>query len=240
MVERNTILPLEILEATVSKQGSQIIGPLSVTIGLSGCTIVIGPNGSGKTTLLRLMHGLEKARKGTVRWSGSAGNIYDRQSFVFQSPIIMRRSVLRNVSYPLEVRGWHTKDALVEAERWLLEVGLEAAAGKDARILSGGEKQKMALARALITKPDVLFLDEPSANLDGASTRDIERLVVLAQENGARIVMATHDFGQARRLADDILFLHHGKILEHGCANRFFEQPETLEAQGFLRGDILL
>ncbi len=239
-MNRPSILPLEITDAEVRIRGSRIIGPVSATIGLTGSTILMGPNGSGKTTLLRLMHGLERAKRGCVQWQESAGQIYERQSFVFQSPIILRRSVLGNIAYPLEIRGWPRKEAFAEAERWLKDVSLEGAGDRDALVLSGGEKQKLAIARALITQPDILFLDEPSANLDGASTRDIERLIMIAREKGTRIVMATHDFGQAKRLADDILFLHHGRILEHSEASRFFDNPETLEARGFLRGDILL
>jgi len=239
-VNRPSILPLEIKEAEVRIRGSRIIGPVSATLDLTGSTFLMGPNGSGKTTLLRLMHGLERAKRGRVHWQGAAEKIYERQSFVFQSPIILRRSVLGNIAYPLEMRGWKKKDAFAEAEHWLTEVGLQGVGDRDARVLSGGEKQKLAIARALITKPDILFLDEPSANLDGGSTRDIERLIMIAREKGTRIVMATHDFGQAKRLADDILFLHHGRILEHSDARRFFDNPETLEARGFLRGDILL
>lgn len=235
-----SILPLAIESAVVTKQGTRIIGPVSLTLDGVGCSILMGPNGSGKTTLLRLMHGLEKAKKGNVRWQGNKSEIYQKQSFVFQTPVVMRRSVAENIAYPLTVRGLSWKDALKEAAFWIEEVGLKDSRQKEARVLSGGEKQKLAMARALISRPEVLFLDEPSTNLDGASTFEIESLIVKAQNNGTRIVMATHDFGQARRLATDIIFMYHGSIHEHAINGDFFSGPKTEEAKAFIRGDILI
>lgn len=235
-----SILPLTVENAVVKKQGTQIIGPVSITLEGNGCSIVMGPNGSGKTTLLRLMHGLEKAKKGKVHWQGEKSEIYQKQSFVFQTPVVMRRSVAENIAYPLTVRGHSWKEALKKAAFWIEEVGLNDSINKEAHVLSGGEKQKLAMARALISKPEVLFLDEPSTNLDGASTFEIEKLIVKAQNDGTRIVMATHDFGQARRLATEIIFMHHGSIHEHAINGDFFSGPKTEEAKAFLRGDILI
>ncbi|MBL4907469.1 MAG: ATP-binding cassette domain-containing protein [Sneathiella sp.] len=236
----NSILPLVVKDACVKKRGFQIVGPLNMQLSGEGCSIVIGPNGSGKTTFLRLMHGLEKASTGLVKWNGRRPDIYARQSFVFQTPVVMRRSVHENIAYPLIIRGVKRRTALLEAEKWVTDVGLGSSAEKDANVLSGGEKQKLAIARALITKPDILFLDEPSTNLDGASTHDIEKLILKARDDGTRIVMATHDFGQARRLSTEIFFMYHGTIHEHAKNGDFFAGPKTKEAQAFIRGDILL
>ncbi|MCF8467847.1 MAG: ATP-binding cassette domain-containing protein [Sneathiella sp.] len=236
----STILPLTLDGATVRKGGQQIVGPLALTMGGVGCSIVIGPNGAGKTTLLRLMHGLERASSGSVKWALKQSEVFTRQSFVFQTPVVMRRSVIENIAYPLHVRGIDRKIAIGEAEKWIDKVGLMKSTHKDANVLSGGEKQKLAIARALITKPDVLFLDEPTTNLDGSSTQDIEKLIRRARDAGTRIVMATHDFGQARRLADEVLFMHHGIVHERAAAEIFFADPGTTEAQVFLRGDLLL
>ena len=235
-----SILPLTIDNAVVTKQGTRIVGPVSVTLEGTGCSILMGPNGSGKTTLLRLMHGLEKAKKGKVRWQGKKSEIYQRQSFVFQTPVVMRRSVAENIAYPLTVRSVSRKEALREAAFWIEEVGLKDSIHKEAQVLSGGEKQKLAMARALITKPEVLFLDEPSTNLDGGSTFEIENLITKAQNSGTRIVMATHDLGQARRLATEIIFMYHGSIHEHSINSVFFSGPKTEEARAFVRGDILI
>ena len=121
----------------------------------------------------------------------------------------------------------------------LHEVGLQDAAHLRASVLSGGEKQKLALARALVTRPEVLFLDEPTASLDGRSTREIETILAAAQAQGTKLVMATHDLGQARRIAAHVVFLLNGKIVETSAAEPFFNAPQTLAARAFLKGDIV-
>lgn len=238
MVE--TILPVELQDAIVRKGAKDIIGPLNLTFGGKGCSILIGPNGAGKTTLLRLLHGLERTTSGTITWAAKKSEAYSRQSFVFQSPVVLRRSGIENIAYPLYVRGVHKKAARAEAEKWLGYIGLRDLGHNDAPVLSGGEKQKLAMARALITTPEVLFLDEPTANLDGASTLEIERLILAAVDAGTRIIMATHDFGQARRLATEILFMYRGKIHERANADTFFDNPQSEETRKFLRGDLLV
>lgn len=235
-----SILPLALKGASVHKRGTKIVGPLTVELNGTGCSILVGPNGSGKTTFLRLMHGLEKPSSGTVRWNIPTRASFARQAFVFQTPVVMRRSVRDNIAYPLIVRGLNKSEARQEADHWIEDVGLRQSSDKDAYVLSGGEKQKLAIARALITKPDVLFLDEPTTNLDGASTHDIERLIINASNNGTRIIMATHDFGQAKRLSSEVYFMYHGAIHEHATKEDFFTNPKTLEAQAFIRGDTLL
>ncbi len=236
----SSILPLTLKAAVVRKGGVQIIGPLDFSLEGKGCSVLIGPNGAGKTTFLRLMHGLEKTRSGSVFWNAGQKEVRLRQSFVFQTPVVMRRTVRDNIAYPLLIRGRRRKEALDEADRWIEEVGLTASSQKDARILSGGERQKLALARAMITTPDVLFLDEPTTNLDGASTQEIEALILRAKEKGVRIIMATHDFGQSRRLGDEIVFLYRGQIRERGAVDDFFDHPTTDEARTFIDGDILI
>jgi tungstate transport system ATP-binding protein len=235
-----SIFPLQIRNACIKKSGAQIIGSINLELLDKGCTIVIGPNGSGKTSLLRLMHGLEKTSQGSVKWNVPHAQAYASQCFVFQTPVIMRRSVRENIAYPLIIRGERKKVAMQEADKWIENVGLEASAEKNAPVLSGGERQKLAVARALITNPKILFLDEPTTNLDGASTKEIERLVRQAQEAGTRIVMATHDFGQARRLGTDVLFMYRGQIHETSKADDFFPTPKTVEAKAFLAGEIVL
>lgn len=235
-----SLLPVTLKGACVQKGGTRIIGPLDLQLNESGCTVVMGPNGAGKTTFLRLLHGLERLSSGSMKWNAAQVDVFARQSFVFQTPVIMRRSVRENIAYPLIIRGQRRKVALAEADRLCEEVGLHQHGSQAAVALSGGEKQKLALARALITKPDVLFLDEPSTNLDGASTFEVEKLILAARESGTQIIMATHDFGQAKRLGDDVIFLHHGLLRERGSPDNFFTMPQTDEARAFLDGDILL
>ncbi len=235
----NSILPLTLKDAIVKKRGKVIVGPVTTKIGVKGFTIVIGPNGSGKTSLLRLMHGMERPREGMVTWQCSDAEAKTRQTFVFQAPIVMRRSVVDNIAYPLLVKGIPKAKALQEATRSAQAIGLGNALHLEANYLSGGERQKLAIARALITEPDVLFLDEPTTNLDGGAMKEIEDVLQSAFKSGTRIVMATHDFGQARRLATDVLFLYRGKLHETGAAKTFFKLPKSFEAQAFLRGDIV-
>ncbi|GLQ05947.1 ATP-binding cassette domain-containing protein [Sneathiella chinensis] len=240
MVEAEALFPVVLDDVSVYRKQTRVLGPLNIRFEQTGCTVLMGPNGAGKTTFLRLLHGLVRPREGKVVWALPPEQTYARQSFVFQTPIVMRRTVQDNIAYPLIVRGAGKRQGRQQADEWIDRVGLAHVAHKDAGVISGGERQKLALARALITAPDVLFLDEPSTNLDGASTRDIEALIQAVVRDGTRVFLATHDLGQARRLADNILFIHHGAILEHAECDAFFDHPATPEARSFLRGDILL
>ena len=235
----SSILPLKIEAVTVRRGGRQILGPIDWVLDGQGLTILMGPNGSGKTTFLRVMHGLERVGKGQLAWNAAAGDVRARQAFVFQTPIMMRRSVLDSIAYPLLLDGVARQKAMTEAEALAAQMGLGGLLNQPAQAISGGEKQKLALARALIRAPDVLFLDEPCANLDGRATKEIERILTEVRAGGTRIVMSTHDIGQARRLADDILFLHHGRLIETGPKAAFFDAPKTPEATAHLNGDLI-
>ncbi|APX90504.1 sulfate ABC transporter ATP-binding protein [Brevirhabdus pacifica] len=235
----SSILPLEVAGACVRKRGAHLVGPVDLTLTGKGISILMGPNGSGKTTLLRLLHGLERPATGSLRWSAPATEARQRQAYVFQTPIMMRRSVLDSIAYPMTLHGERRARAREMARDWAERVGIGHAIDRHATVLSGGEKQKLALARALIRQPDVLFLDEPCANLDGRATREIEAILTRARDEGVRIVMATHDMGQARRLADEVLFLLKGRLHSSGPADTFFSHPRTPEAKAFLNGDIL-
>ena len=235
----SSLFPLLIKNACVRKRGKTILGPINLELEHKGFTVVIGPNGVGKTTLLRLMHMLENPREGTVQWNINNEEAVTRQSFVFQTPVMMRRSVLENLLYPLKIRGVAKDERLQAAKHAITQIDLSDSANLNATFLSGGEKQKLAIARALTTKPEVLFLDEPTTNLDGRATREIETMLLAAQDQGTRIIMTTHDLGQARRLATDVLFLYRGLIHEQGKASTFFNSPQTTEARAFLIGDIV-
>ncbi len=237
MVEK--ILPLKIENASVTKRGMQILKSISLEISQGGLTVIMGPNGSGKTTLLKMMHGLEKPRQGTIHWNCDLETVRLNQSYVFQTPILLRRTTLENIIYPLRLRGISKNEAKHIAYKWIEQIKLKASANLNASLLSGGEKQKLAIARALATNPQLLFLDEPTTNLDGTSTREIETLLVEAQKSGMRIIMTTHDLGQAKRLAHDVIFLYRGAIHETGIAKTFLNHPKTNEAKAFLQGDIL-
>ncbi|PZX46170.1 tungstate transport system ATP-binding protein [Roseinatronobacter thiooxidans] len=235
-----SILPLTLEDIEIRRNGKRLLGPVSWVLDGAGISILMGPNGSGKTTFLRAMHGIERISGGRIRWAAQAPEVQQAQAFVFQAPIMMRRTVRDSIAYPLRLRGVSRAQARSAAEEWAARVGLGAALARPAMVLSGGEKQKLALARALVTAPQLLFLDEPCANLDGRATHDIEHILQDACKAGTRVVMSTHDIGQARRLADDVLFLHDGRLLETAPKDQFFTRPATPEGAAFLKGDLLL
>ena len=232
-----SILPLTLKNATAHMRGKKLVGPVSLTLAQQGFTMLIGPNGAGKTTLLRLMHGLQRCSGGHVTWAKPDAR--DQQAFVFQSPIMMRRTLRDSLAYPLRLRGMSKVAALEKATQCAGNFGLAELLESWAPLLSGGEKQKLSLARALITNPEILFLDEPCANLDGRATREIEAILQQVQAGGTRVVMSTHDMGQARRLAEDVIFMLHGTVHEQADVEPFFTSPQTPEALAFINGDIV-
>lgn len=234
-----TTLPLRLENVELRRRGKRILGPINWTLGGEGITIVLGPNGSGKTSLLRAMHGLERISDGRIEWPGGRDAARSKQGFVFQSPVLMRRSTVDCIAYPLLLDGIPKENARGKAKDMAEQVGLDGKLDLPVQVLSGGEKQKMAIARAMIRAPEVLFLDEPTANLDGSSTREIENILNKARASGTRIVLSTHDVGQARRLADDVLFLYQGRLHDSGIHSEFFDKPQTPEAQAHLNGDLL-
>lgn len=216
--------------------GVPILHGVGLAIGPGAPSVILGPNGAGKSVLLRLLHGLLAPTAGRILWAGGAGPI--RGAMVFQRPVLLRRSVAANIRYPLALAGVPRAARRARTEAALARVGLSALAARPARRLSGGEQQRLALARAAALAPEVLFLDEPSASLDPAATRQLEAIIAGIAAEGTKIVMTTHDLGQARRLAGDVVFLHRGRVLDHRPAAAFFAAPAAPEAQAFLRGEL--
>jgi tungstate transport system ATP-binding protein len=235
-----SILPLTVHEITLRRGGKAILGPVSWVLDGEGITVVMGPNGAGKTSFLRALNGLERVTQGELRWAATPEVVRARQAFVFQTPVLMRRSVVDCIAYPLLLDGVARSEARLRASDAATEVGLGHVMNQPARVISGGERQKLALARAMVREPEVLFLDEPCANLDGHSTREIEAILLAARDKGTRIVLSTHDLGQARRLADGILFLHGGRLVESGPKAVLLEAPVTAEMKSYINGDLLL
>jgi tungstate transport system ATP-binding protein len=231
------MFPLTLSNLSVRRRGKTVLGPIDLVIDQGGPMMVIGPNGSGKTTLLRVMHGIERISEGTATWAQSD---QANHGYVFQSPVVLRRSVAENLSYPLQLINTPKPQIKTAVDHWIDRIGLTKVKDGSATRLSGGERQKLAIARALIRDPDVLFLDEPCSNLDGQSTREIEALLLATAAAGTRVIMATHDMGQARRLASGLLFVMGGRIIEAGSAPDIFSAPKTAELKAFLKGDILI
>jgi tungstate transport system ATP-binding protein len=232
-------LTAQLEEVCVKRRRKTILGPITYDLNPQGITIVLGPNGAGKTTFLKVLHGVERLSSGRVKWSIPDADAQASQAYVFQSPIMMRRTVRQNLAYPLQLIGMPQAQISDRVESWAQKTGLSDALEVSAPRLSGGEKQKLALARALIREPKVVFLDEPCASLDGRSTREIEALLLKASEAGIHIIMTTHHLGQAKRLAENVIFLLDGKIQDTDVASSFFTTQRTAEANAFLAGDIV-
>jgi tungstate transport system ATP-binding protein len=236
------ILPVHTRGLVFEAGGRRLIDRIDLTLRPGVRTVIMGPNGAGKSLMLRLLHGLLQPTAGAILWGGRPADaaIRLRQAMVFQRPVLLRRSALANVAHALRARGVPRRERQQRAQQALAAAGLAALARTPARLLSGGEQQRLAIARALSLEPDVLFLDEPAANLDPASTLAIERLIRHAHQRGTKVVLVTHDLGQARRLADEVVFLHRGRIEEHTPAARFFEAPASSRARAFLEGRLVL
>lgn len=233
-------LPVVLKEVSVSAGQVPILHPISLSLEAGAPTVLIGPNGSGKTTLIRVAMGLCSPTMGLVTWGGHAQSDGERRAMVFQRPVMLRRTVAANVAFALAAAGMSRDKQPARISDLLRRVGLEDLSVRPARRLSGGEQQRLALARALASDPEILFLDEPTASLDPAATKTVEDIVRSIAACGIKIVMATHDFGQAKRLAGEIIFLVRGRIVEHAPAGHFFTSPATPEAAAFLRGDLVI
>ena len=238
--ESSGIWPVALNGVVYEAGGKRLIDDVSLTLGPGPLTCVMGPNGAGKSLLLRLIAGLIRPGGGSVRYGGAAEAAPHRIAFVFQRPVLLRRSVRANLNHALKTYG------VARAERrgriaGLLALGqLEALAERPARVLSGGEQQRLSMVRALAARPALLLLDEPTTSLDPQATAAIETLVRKVAGEGVKVVLVTHDRDQARRMADEIVFLHHGRIAGRAAATRLLGPPQSPEAQAYLAGRLLL
>ena len=233
-------LPIEFDAVTVAAGAVTILDSVSLALHAGAPTVLIGPNGSGKSTLLRVAMGLLPPTRGRVTWGGRGDVPPLRRAIVFQRPAMLRRSAAANIRFAFRAAGVPRADHARRTVELLELVGLGNLAGRAARHRSGGEQQRLALARALARDPAVLFLDEPTASLDPVATKAVEDIIRAVSDRNIKVVMATHDLGEARRLAGDIVMLHRGRITERGAATSFFDTPQTAEARAFLAGELLI
>lgn len=234
------VLPIQASGLVLARGGRRIIDNIGLAVAGGGVSVIMGPNGAGKSVLLRLLTGLIKPDSGIVTWAGGRP---DRAraplvGLVFQKPVLLRRSAQANVRYALP--GGMLADRNRRAREALARAGLKHLAHTPARLLSGGEQQRLAIVRALATDPEVLLLDEPCANLDPAATAAIEALIGDIRRRGTKILLVTHDVAQARRLADDITFIHDGRIAEQAPASEFFDNPSSDASRAYLDGRLLI
>ncbi len=234
------LLPLVARRVTFAEGGREIIHDLSFWLGSKERTVILGPNGAGKSLLLRLCHGLLKPTSGEVRWGElDVRSARRHQAMVLQRSVLLRRSVEGNLNHVLGIKGVARRERPAMVRAALEQARLGHLASRPARTLSGGEQQRLAVARACILAPRVLLLDEPTSNLDPGSVRSVEEMVCAVGATGTKILMTTHDIAQARRLAADVMFLHKGRLLEHSAAAEFFVKPRNQLAERFLNGELV-
>ena len=229
----SSLLPLKAQKLSYTIGEQVLLSNIEATISAPGICMIMGHNGAGKSLLLKCLHGLLPPDHGQVTWADKSAlqvSTRQQQAMVFQKPLMLNRSVAGNINYVLRQR----KKPKTLCDDYLRTANLENKRNQSARTLSGGEQQRLAIARALATSPEVLLLDEPTANLDPQASRQIESQIINASRQSIKIIMVTHDVAQARRLADEILFLHAGLLTEHTTAEQFFNQPQSKEAADFL------
>ena len=235
----NRVHYFRVQNLTLTLNDRVLIDDISCQITSGGISVILGPNGAGKSLFMRCLHGLASPNSGEILYGGKplSPDIQKQQSLVFQTPTILRRTVLANLLFVAKQRGQPSPKTSME---YLTKLRLDHLAQHPARLLSGGEKQRLALARALITKPSVLLLDEATSNLDPASTETIETNLKVVKNQGTKIILITHDIGQAKRLADDVLFLHNGVLQEYANAHLFFKKTKSAAAKSYLAGHLVL
>lgn len=234
-----TLLPLQLAGVSYVADGKRLVDEVTLTIAATSRTVILGPNGAGKSLLLKLCHGLLRPTSGTIRFSGpERTGSRKRHAMVFQRPMTLRRSVLANVTYGLALAGMPRERRREKALETLERVGLAAFADRPARVLSGGEQQRLALARAWALQPELLFLDEPTANLDPSATQAIEATIQAIHSSGTKIVLVTHNLGQAHRLGDDVIFMSAGRVAESAPMEAFLRSPASPEAAQFIKGEL--
>jgi tungstate transport system ATP-binding protein len=233
-------LPIVFAEIGIVAGEVTILDDVSLSIEPGLPTVLIGANGSGKTTLLRAAMGLIPVSRGRITWAGREVSPPTGRAILLQRPVMLRRSAAGNVRYALGAAGVPRAEHDPRTANLLALVGLEGLQRRPARQLSGGEQQRLALARALARDPAVLFLDEPTASLDPYATKAIEDVVRAVTGRGVKVVISTHDLGQAKRISGEIVLLHRGRLIETGPAAEFFANPRTRETKQFIGGELLI
>lgn len=239
MATMKSLLPLRLVDVSYEAGGKQLLDRVTLTIDAGPRTIVLGPNGAGKSILMRVCHGLLQPTSGQVLFNGPETiDGRRRHAMVFQRPVMLRRSALDNVAYGLALSGMRRAQRLREAQEALERVGLGHLAAQPARTLSGGEQQRLALARASALRPELLILDEPTANLDPSAAQGIEFAIQRMHEAGTKIVLITHNLGQAHRLGDEVVFLDAGRVTEQAPVQQFLQSPASPQAAAFIEGEL--
>ena len=234
-----SLTPIVVSNLSILLGEIKILDKINCKIHNESIIAILGPNGAGKSMFLKSINGLIGVETRKIYFNSREINDHIRKdmALVFQKPTLLRRTVLENMQFVLEKKN---KISNLQITNLLQRVGLDIYKYKPARLLSGGEQQRLSLARALLINPSLLLLDEPTANLDPYSLNLIEEIILDENKKGKTIILTTHDMGQAKRLAKEILFFNKGRLLEQTKAINFFKKPKTKEAQSYINGKILL
>ncbi len=234
--EGSRSISITLESVSLNHNGEKLLDDVTAKIPQQGVTGLIGPNGAGKSLLLRTIVGLVAPSSGSV----TITNPDSEPALVFQKPVLLRRTVRGNLTHALKVAGVARAKRPGRLAELLVGAQLTRLAENPARTLSGGEQQRLAIARALASDPKMLLLDEPTASLDPSATKSIEDQIKAIANSGVKIVIVTHNRDQAMRLCDDILFLHKGCVLEHTDAHSFLNSPKSDIAKAYFAGELLL
>ena len=233
---RGTAPGISVSGLRISRGGRDLLRGVDFTTGFTGITALIGPNGAGKSLLLRALAGLIRPDAGDIALTRPL----DRPALVFQKPVLLRRTVRGNLAHALRLARVPRAERAPRIAELLAQCDLTHLATAPARRLSGGEQQRLAMARALTAAPRLLLLDEPTASLDPKATAAIEAITLRVAGEGTKVLLVTHDRAQAERLAGDVVFLHEGRVAEQAPASRFFNAPASDEARAYMEGRLIL
>ena len=232
---------IEISDLSFEFNGKALISIEKLIVYEPKITVILGPNGAGKSLLLKLIQGIQKPSAGQIKLRGiPIEENQERLTMVLQAPILLRLSVYYNIAMCMNRSNFFLSSSEKEAiHRLIKKVGLEDKLNVPAKFLSGGEKQKLSLARALISNPSILLVDEPTSTIDPTTTLLIENMIREQSELGTKIIFVTHDINQAFRLANDAVMIYKGKIVEHGSVESFFQKPSSSFTKRYLSGSLL-
>ena len=229
-----SFLPLEIKNLNYSIGSKEILYNLNIKIISDKITVIMGPNGAGKSIFLKILNGIIRPTSGKILWNEKVDEslVLNGQALVFQKPVLLRRSVKANLDFFDKLTNLNNYDK----NQLLKIVDLLDQKNQPARLLSLGEQQRLSLIRALLLRPRLIMLDEPTANLDPASTKIIEDIIISLKEFGIKIIFVTHNILQAKRLADEVIFFDKGKLIEHSNSKEFFSNSKSIKVNNYLNG----
>ena len=216
------IFPLNIKNLNYMSKDKKILKDINLITSEKKITIIAGNNGSGKSTLLKILHGIIQHTSGTINWGEiPVHEVRKKQSMVFQNPILLNRTTFKNIMYVAKRKNIETNESV---DKIIKQLNLESIINIESKYLSGGEKQKVAIAMSIISNPKIIFLDEPTSQLDPVYKNEIENIITKLSENNTKIFMTSHDIAQINRIGKEIIFLDDGEIIFHDKVKDFINE----------------